>query len=364
MSAKSVQVQIQLSRKAAGQVSFSLDVDLVLPGNGITAIFGHSGSGKTTLLRCIAGLEKARQGLVNINGHVWQQNSDFLPCHKRPLGYVFQESSLFDHLTAKGNLQFARKRAPEQISSQHYQHVLDVMGIEPLLNQYPRQLSGGERQRVAIARSLLIQPEILLMDEPLASLDQARKQEILSYLQRLRQEFELPILYISHSMNEVAQLADYLVVLEQGKIVKQGPLAQVLSEIDFPLHPGEDNSSVIEVKVVERDERWHLIRVVFDGGEFWLPDSGESSGQIIRIQIMAKDVSLTLNADHDSSILNRLSARVLEIADDNQHAMALIRLQVGQATIVARITRRSVEHLKLTQGSTVWAQIKSVAMLS
>lgn len=342
---------------------FSLDVDIELPGWGTTAIVGQSGSGKTTLLRCVAGLQPVKHGELTVNGDVWQNKAGTLAPHKRPLGYVFQEASLFAHLTAHENLAYAMKRSGSLKMQERYKKVVALMSVEPILHQYPSQLSGGERQRIAIARALLVNPSLLLMDEPLASLDDQRKREILPYLKKLRQEFDLPILYVSHSLDEVARFADYLVVLEQGKVAAQGPIVDVLSRLDLPVCLGDDAGVVLQSRVVERDGRWHLARVTFTGGELWLPDGGDSIGDEIRIRILARDISLARSSHQDSSILNRLPAEVIEIAPDHDKAMTLVRLKVGAIVAIARITRRSAESLQLSVGDHVWAQIKSAAVV-
>lgn len=343
--------------------AFSLDVDLTLPGRGITAIFGPSGSGKTTLLRCIAGLEQTDHGRLSVNGCRWQEERYRRPIHKRPLGYVFQQPSLFPHLTARGNLAYATRRSANAPSAERCQRVESLMGIEPVLDQYPAELSGGEQQRVAIARALLIDPSLLLMDEPLASLDMARKQEVMPYLERLREELDIPVLYVSHSVDEVARLADYLVILDHGRVVAHGTLSEVLTRVDLPVQLGDDTGVIVETRVVERDAAWHLVKVAFAGGELWLRDQGDAIGRSIRVRILARDVSLTLATHGDTSILNRLPAEVMEIAPDADPAMSLVRLKSGSIVVIARITRRSVEHLRLSAGHRVWAQIKSVAMV-
>ena len=353
----------QLRYHGSGAQTFSLDVDFTAPGSGITVIFGHSGSGKTTLLRCIAGLEKPESGLLVVNGDTWHNETLFTPTHKRPLGYVFQESSLFSHLTAQANLNYAIKRSGQPPSIELYDRVIAIMDIKPILQRYPHQLSGGERQRVAIARALLIQPRVLLMDEPLASLDTARKQEILPYLERLHVTFDIPVFYVSHSMNEVARLADYTVVLDQGRVVAQGNPSDVFSRIDLPLHIGDDTGVILTGKVAQRDSRWHLMRVEFEGGELWVRDAGDSLKQSVRVRVLARDISLALACHDDTSILNRLEVEVAEIRQDKDGFMSLVRLKTGQQYLIARLTQRSVDHLKLETGKRVWAQIKSVAIV-
>ena len=349
-----------------------LDIDTTIPSTGITAIFGHSGSGKTSLLRCIAGLEKAEHGQLVINNgsqkSTWQDEGIFLPTHKRPIGYVFQEASLFPHLTAQKNLDYALKRADATASSEFYQRVIDVMGIENILDRYPSQLSGGECQRIAIARALLIQPRLLLMDEPLAALDHQRKQEILPYLESLHKSFDIPILYVSHSMDEVARLADHILVLDQGKIIAEGELTQVFSRIDLPKRLEEESGVILNGTVVEKDEQWHLMRIAFAQGEIWLADNGESLQQDVRIRILAKDVSLALQNHEDTSIVNRILVTVEDIKSDQDKAMSLVRLAMGNDSLVseylvAKLTQKSAHHLQLKPGLSIWAQIKSVALV-
>lgn len=353
-----IKAQFKLTRS-----SFVLDVDLEIPATGVTAIFGQSGSGKTSLLRCIAGLEKNSAGFLSIQGKVWQDQQQFIPTHKRPIGYVFQDAALFPHLTAKGNLKYAMKRAVSPVEYAQYEHIVDLLGIRTILNRYPQKLSGGEKQRVAIARALLINPTILLLDEPLASLDMERKQEILPYLERLKTELKIPILYVSHSTNEIARLADTLVALNNGQVVASGPLLECLSRLDFPIKLGEDTGVVINAKVVEINKKWSLARVSFAGGELWVRDSGYPVGNNVRVRILARDISLALNHHTDSSIVNILSGMVEEIADDLHPAMALIRIKVADEFFIARITRRSVNNLNLTLGQPVWMQIKSAALV-
>jgi molybdate transport system ATP-binding protein len=359
----SIKANFALEYSSTDNNPFHLQVDLALPGRGITAIFGQSGSGKTTLLRCLAGLQQATRGHLEVNGDVWQSSTEFQPTHKRPLGYVFQEASLFEHLTVQGNLNYARKRAHRGHASLGDDRVIEMMGIGALLNRNAGQLSGGERQRVAIARALLINPQLLLMDEPLAALDSARKQEILPYLENLRAELDIPILYVSHALDEVARLADYMVVLDAGLVTAQGELSEVLARLDLPLTPSADVGVVVDAQVIDRDSQWHLMRVAFSGGELWLADTNEALGQTIRLRILARDVSLALDDHRESSILNRLPATVIEVVADQDPAMRLVGLQLGATRITARLTHRSCEHLGVQPKRQLWAQIKSVAVV-
>ena len=367
---------------------FVLDVDLALPAKGVTVLYGHSGSGKTTLLRCLAGLVHAPGGTLSVDGDQWQGDEVFVPIHKRPIGYVFQEPSLFEHLTVEGNLSYAQKRVDLAGSSGSVlssKEVIELLGIENLLQRKPKQLSGGEKQRVAIARALFSQPELLLMDEPLASLDTQRKLEILPYLEKLRLELKIPIIYVTHSINELSRLADWVVVLDQGRVAANGSLADVLTALDSPMQL-DDAGVVLETTIVSREAQWDLMRVGFIGGKLLLADNGRAEGETLRVRVDARDVSLTLSQHTDTSILNALPATVIEISACLSQDAVLVKLGLGHQSnaaldeskvmdeqskagrdsneiLLSRITRRSAEHLALAVGSQVWAQIKSVAVL-
>lgn len=353
-----IELGVQLARG-----NFTLDVDTRLPGSGVTVFYGHSGSGKTTLLRILAGLERVANARVQFKQERWQDQGFFLPVHKRPLGYVFQESSLFEHLSARKNLLFAQKRARHTDTGIDIQQVIALLGIEHLLDRYPAQLSGGERQRVAIARALLVKPKLLLMDEPLASLDQARKREILPYLEKLKYELDLPVIYVTHSPDEVAHLADHLVVLDQGRIVASGSLNETLTRLDFPVHLGEEAGAVLEARVTERDSQWQLAKISISGGELWFRDNGIPVGEQVRVRIFARDVSLSVNLHDDTSIINAISAQVLELHTDDHPGLTLVRLQIGDDIIVARVSTRSCHKLAIEPGKQFWAHIKSVAIV-
>lgn len=344
---------------------FELKIDLDLPGHGVTALFGHSGSGKTTCLRCIAGLEQADIGYLEVNGELWQDTEAgfFVPTHKRSLGYVFQEASLFPHLSVRGNLEYGRKRI-ERAQRTSWDHVLDLLGIEHLLDRTPDRLSGGERQRVGIARALVTNPRLLLMDEPLAALDLKRKSEILPYLERLNQELDIPVLYISHSPDEVARLADHVVLLDQGKVMAQGGLQETMARLDLPAIFTEHTGVVIEARVAEHDDQYHLTRLDFAGGSVLVTERPEPLGQKLRFRVDARDISLTHQRVEGSSVMNILPVRIMNIAIADTPAHVLVRLDAGGSIFIARITRRSCDQLGIVIGMDMWAQIKAVALLA
>jgi molybdate transport system ATP-binding protein len=342
---------------------FALDVDLDLPGRGVTALFGPSGCGKTTVLRCMAGLTRAPRGQLIVNGETWQDAGQFLPTHRRPLGYVFQDANLFAHLSIRRNLDYGMSRVPDSARRVAFDRAVDLLGIGHLLQRKPGGLSGGERQRVAIARALLTSPRLLLMDEPLSALDLARKNEFLPYLERLHDELEIPVIYVSHAPDEVARLADHLVVMDSGRVVAAGSLRETLTRLDLPIRLGEDAGVVLDTVVAELDQPWHLARLEFPGGSLWVRDSGHPPGHRVRIRILARDVSVAQERVFGTSILNCLPATVGQLADDAHPALALLRLDIGPSPVLARLTRRSVVGLGLVPGMRVWVQIKAVAVI-
>ncbi len=343
--------------------AFSLEIEEVLPGQGITAVFGPSGSGKTTLLRCVAGLLRPDEGHLRVNGELWQDDTVFLPSHRRPLGYVFQEASLFPHLTAAGNLRYAMKRAGVTDNDPLYRQATGIMALAALLDRYPSQLSGGERQRVAIARALLIRPRLLLLDEPLAALDAARKREVLPYLEELHATLDIPALYVSHALDEVASLADHALLLAEGRVVAQGPATAVFADLGTAADTNEPGV-LLEGTVSERDTTFHLMRVALGADNtLWVRDGGEAIGSSVRLRVLARDVSLALARHDDTSILNRMPATIVSLDDDADAAMVLAQLDTGGIALLARLTRRSAAHLSLAPGAQVWAQVKSAALV-
>jgi molybdate transport system ATP-binding protein len=341
---------------------FALDLDVQLPGRGFTALFGPSGSGKTSCLRAIAGLLRARGRLV-VQGEVWQDDARriFVPTHRRALGYVFQDAALFAHLSVRGNLEYGRRRVPAPQQRVDFDQALALLGLEPLLQRSPASLSGGERQRVAIGRALAASPRLLLLDEPLASLDLKRRAELLPYLLRLQSQLDLPALYVSHAPEEVAQLASHLVLLEHGQVLASGPTAELMTRLDLSVAQGDTAQAVLNVVVLSHDPATQLMRVAFAGGELSLPASSAIPGARRVVRVPARDVSLTLSRHTDTSILNILSVTVQAIADDTPgHAM--VRLASGDSALLARITRQSVQTLALRPGLVVFAQIKGAAI--
>jgi molybdate transport system ATP-binding protein len=360
-------LQIKLNRSV-----FKLDLDLQLPGQGITAIFGPSGSGKTTLLRAVAGLEENQQGRIQIGAHIWQdtQQGIELPTWQRALGYVFQESSLLPHLSVTDNLNFGLKRAlksagnAQSDAAKALHASIELLGIGSLLHRMPDQLSGGERQRVAIARAIAMQPQLLLMDEPLASLDAARRQEIFPWLSKLRDELKMPMLYVTHSAEEVARLADHLVVLDQGRVKAQGPVSAVLTQVVNPVVVGEDAGALIAGRIGQVDAQWHLSRVDFEGGCVWMRDAGLPVGKVVRIRILARDVSLATTEPQNTSIQNQLRGSIQSITPDAHPSQVLVVLRCGAEDVLARVTKRAVDELAMQVGQPVWAQVKSVALVA
>jgi molybdate transport system ATP-binding protein len=345
--------------------AFSLEVDLALAGRGVTAIFGPSGCGKTTLLRCVAGLTRASQGRLQVKGQLWQDDAAALwvPTHRRSLGVVFQEPSLFSHLSVQKNLEFGMQRRPAA-GPREFDAVVAMLDLGPLLARRPAKLSGGERQRVAIGRALLVRPSLLLMDEPLASLDQRRKSEILPYIERLRDEVEVPILYVTHSLDEVTKIADHLVLMDAGRVLANGPLGSTLTRLDLPTAEADDASAVLDARVGAHDEGYQLTRIDFRGGCLWIGRVDRPLGAPVRARVQARDVSIALTPPVGSSIINVLMGELTAIADTGPESVNLqVRMGGEDSVLLARITRRSRDALGLAPGMRVHAQIKGVALM-
>jgi len=343
--------------------AFVLKVEFDTPSRGVTALFGQSGSGKTTLLRCIAGLEREK-GELNVNGETWQSDSFFAPVHERSLGYVFQEASLFPHLSVRANLEYGYQRISPEARKVKIEQVIEWLGLGNLLDRRdPSSLSGGERQRVAIGRALLVSPKLLLMDEPLAALDNMSKQEIMPYLEYLHRELEIPVIYVSHALDEVVRLADHLVLMDKGSVLASGSLAETISRLDLPTAHFDDAGAVIAATVAEQDDTYSLTRLKFSGGELWVGKVAQPDGTTVRARVLARDVSIVLQRPGATSINNILAAQIIEIQDEGS-AKVNIRMRVGEGhTLLARITRRSCDQLELNIGMGVYAQVKSVALM-
>lgn len=355
-----IRIRVRLDRGA-----FTLDADLDLPGRGVSALFGHSGSGKTTLLRILAGLERVPGAHIAVGDDTWQDDARgvYVPTHRRGIGYVFQEASLFDHLDVRANLEFGLKRLPRGERRFDLAAVTDLLGIGHLLAQRPATLSGGERQRAAIARTLLASPRLLLMDEPLAALDFKRKQEILPYLERLHDELALPVVYVSHAADEVARLADHLVVLEQGRVLASGALSATLARLDLAACFEDDAGVMIETVLAACDADG-LSHLAFPGGMLLVGRRDAAIGSRVRCRIHARDVSLALERPRGSSITNILPAVVDAVGPAGTPGQVLVRLKVGETLLLARITERSRRELAIAPGCALWAQVKAVALLA
>ena len=333
-------------RHALRRGDFSLDVDIHIPAKGVTGLFGESGSGKTTLLRCIAGLDAGA-------------SDDSQPVHRRGIGYVFQEPQLFPHLSVRGNIEFGLRRAAAPLLDKG--QVIHMLGLGELLDRKPVALSGGEAQRVAIAAVLLRAPQLILMDEPLASLDQRRKDELLPYLDRLRDDLSIPIVYVSHSIDEVSRLCDHLVLMDNGRIVANGELHEILARLDIPMLSGRNAGTVIDATPERYDSDYDLTQFHFSGGTLQVPGKYDEDTPNLRLRIAASDVSICLTRPRKTTILNVLPAEVEDIRPMSS-STDLVRLALGDDRLLAQITRRSVAALDLSRGDRVFVQVKSVTV--
>ena len=345
--------------------AFSLDAALAAPARGVTAIFGPSGCGKTTLLRAIAGLTRL-EGRLSLNGEVWQDGATFRPVHRRPIGYVFQEASLFPHLNVRANLDYGRRRALRGGAAEavRFDEAVELLGLAALLDRGPQALSGGERQRVAIGRALLSQPRLLLMDEPLAALDRMARDEILPYLDRLRDGLGLPILYVSHDIAEVERLAGHMVLMRAGRVVAQGPMADLAADPRLPLARMPEDAVTLTGQVVDRDAAHDIARIAVPGAEILVPGLDAPVGSRQRLRVAAQDVSVAVGAPGRSSILNLLPARLIAMEAEGPAAILILALgEAGEgARLIARITRLSAERLGLIPGQVLLAQVKAVRL--
>jgi molybdate transport system ATP-binding protein len=346
--------------------SFTLDAAFDAPARGVTGLFGPSGCGKTSVLRCIAGLQRLDDGYFAIGDDIWQDRSAFRPTYRRPIGYVFQEASLFPHLSVRRNLLYG---APADHSNDllRFDDVIDLLGIQPLLDRSTRNLSGGERQRVAIGRALLSQPKLLLMDEPLSALDKMTKEEILPFLERLHESLSLPVIYISHDMAEIERLADHLVLMSRGRVLASGPIAELQSDPALPLAGSQDAAVSLDAVVESFDPAEGLARLAVPGATLLAPAAHAAQGDRRRMRILAGDVSLAREEPPPSTIINIIKARILDVrASDERQVTAVLGLGEDGAgvRVLSRVTRRSWERLGFAPGQVVHAQIKGVALAS
>ncbi|MFT3975156.1 MAG: molybdenum ABC transporter ATP-binding protein [Amaricoccus sp.] len=348
---------------------FTLDVAFEAPARGVTALFGPSGCGKTSVLRAVAGLHRFSDGFFELGGDVWQDGSAFRPVHRRPIGYVFQEASLFPHLSVRRNLDYGRRRALKGGAAEtiRFDDVVDLLGLARLLERAPGALSGGERQRVSLGRALLSQPRLLLMDEPLSALDRFAKEEILPYFERLQDSLGLPTLYVSHDIGEVERLADHVVLMAAGRVTAAGPLAELQARPDLPLARMPEASVTLAAEVVAHDAAYDLTTLAVRGAQLLAPGRFGAVGSLRRVRIAGSDVALVRDPPQSSSILNCPPARIVEAAPHGTGMMTVV-LALGAdgsgARILARISRRSWDHLHLGPGQPVFAQIKGVALVS
>ena len=355
-----LKVRANLSNKGFGK-----PIDLDISSSGVTAFFGPSGSGKTSLLRVISGLDRHIQTSVSFNDATWQNEEIFVPTYQRRLAYVFQEPSLFAHLTVDGNLEFALSRS---IKSTHT-HAIDkgaiceVLDITRLLTRHPQTLSGGEAQRVAIARALCSNPQLLLMDEPLSALGSAHKSEIIPLFEQVCHKAQIPIVYVSHSIDEVARFADHMVILNDGCVTAQGSIEAMLSRLDLPHAQELDSISLMLGEVIEHDVEFGLTKISTSAGALTILQAQHLSiGDKVKIKIATKDVSLSLTEADDTSILNRFPATVSEIRELDV-ARVLIKLDAAGQPLLAQITRKSASLLKVSIGQSLIAQVKSCALV-
>ena len=368
---------ITLRIDCPGDQGFKLQVECELPAQGITAVYGPSGSGKSTLLNCIAGLRQPGPGsMLRFRDTTWQDGEQFTAPWERRIGYVFQDARLFPHLNVQENLDYAltRRSQPCDISPEK---VVQWLELADLLTRAPDTLSAGQKQRVAIGRALLCAPRLLLLDEPLANLDHAASQQCLGYLQRLGEELDLPMLYVSHDIEEVSQLADYLVLLDQGQLIDQGSLLELCNRLDTRLSHEEQAAAIAVGTITRHDAKYGLTELDLDGQPLFVSHLPHAPGQRRRVRIPARDVSVCRQRPRDSSILNILPVTLIELeANDfktndfktsdfkkSGDARILLRLSLGSQYLLARITRKSAAELQLKVGDQLFAQIKSAALL-
>lgn len=336
-----------------------LVVDLEIASQGVTAIFGRSGAGKSSLINIISGLSTPQVGQISLNGHLLfdSEKRVNLPPEKRRIGYVFQEPRLFPHYTVAGNLKYGCKR----FDSDNFLHIVQLLGIEPLLNRYPNRLSGGEKQRVAIGRALLSEPDILLMDEPLSALDIPRKNELLTYLSQLAKQVKIPILYVSHSLDEVVRLADKIVLLDRGKVVAYAPTSEVINSLAFSAWQPDSKNSLLELPIIDEQPQYKLLQLGIGEQSIWVNSQPRYQvGDKLRIQIASRDVSISLTKPEQTSIRNILRGKICKIERQSDRLDMMITVEHQQ--LWATISLWSFDVLKLAEGQWVYLQIKAISI--
>lgn len=344
--------------------AFAMNIDTEVSIRGVTGIFGASGAGKTTLLRCIAGLERADNVKLKVDDEVWEDSSSKirLSAGHRNTGFVFQDARLFPHMSVRRNLEYGHRRSANN-GNADFDSIVSLLGLESMLERSPDSLSGGEAQRVAIGRALLRSPRFLLMDEPVSALDKARRNEVLPFIEKLHASTGIPIVYVSHNIDEICLLCDQLLVLDAGRVLADGNLQDVLMKTALPLLGGEEASAVLSATALAYDSEFALTRVAVDGGELWVPGEQAESNAGLRLRIRANDVSLIRERPVDSSILNMLDVSVDSIQDESPHSV-LVHLRCGGNRLLSRITRKSCADLGINVNQTMVAQIKSVSVRS
>lgn len=350
-------------RVAAMFGGFSLDVDEKLGPSGCTAVFGPSGGGKTTLLRLIAGFARPRAGRIAFGDDVWFDAAAHreTPAHRRPVGFLFQDARLFEHLSVEGNIGYADARSARAASAYGVDDVIDALDLEPLLDRRPQTLSGGERQRAALARTLMTRPKLLLLDEPLAALDRSRKSDILPYLEDLPRRFGLRTIYVSHDVDEVARLADDILVLDAGRVVLRGGAAHVIESLGAGGGDYE-TSALIEGAVARHDVEHRLTYALIDGVEIAIPLVDRlAPGTAVRLRVRARDVALATERPQRISIRNVLPGVVADITETGDAPSVIVAVALGGARVLASVTRAAVADLDLAPGAPVFALIKSAS---
>ncbi|MEE8056331.1 MAG: molybdenum ABC transporter ATP-binding protein [Pseudomonadales bacterium] len=353
--------------------NFNLSIHTSLATQGFTGIYGHSGSGKTTLLRWLAGLEKSTPGQLTFQNKIWQDDNTFVPTQQRQIAYVFQDAHLFPHLNVQGNLDYAYHRRFND-NGPVMKQVCQWFELEGLLNNHTEKLSGGERQRVAMARALLSSPQLILMDEPLSSLDPHSKERILQHLETLHDQYPTPVFYVSHDLEEVSRLADQLLLLDNGAVSAQGSLLDLSTRLDLNLSHEENAASIIETTIKQHDNHYQLTELsITEQLPLFLTKTRGNIGDKVRVRIPARDVSITLKKPEKTSILNIIPGIIDEIESDeiesdkienSKGSRALLRLKISEQFLLVRLTKKSIDRLQLQPGQHVYAQIKTVALLS